>query len=56
MARDLWLPRARLVIKAAVTGLVLITAVFIILSGSYSEATSRWAAGLVGVVLGYWLR
>ena len=56
VASDFWLPRAKLLIKAAVTGLVLLAALFIVLSDTYSEATSKWAAGLVGVVVGYWLR
>ena len=41
-------------------GLVTVTALgasfWIILSGGYPDAHLKWAFGMVGVVIGYWLR
>lgn len=34
---------------------VLFSALFIILSGSYSEPEQKWAFGVVGTVIGFWM-
>lgn len=44
------------VVRALVSLAALASGLFIILSGAYSDATVKWAFGIVGVVLGYWLR
>ena len=51
-----WDDRARLLIRAAVTFLVLGAAFFILLRDGYPDATQKWAYGAIGLVLGYWLR
>jgi hypothetical protein len=40
----------------AVSLLVLIASLWVILSGKYAPADVAWAGGVVGVVIGYWLR
>jgi uncharacterized membrane protein len=51
-------PRERwiFVARAAVSAVVLITSLYVILSGRYPDATTKWAFGMVGLVVGYWLR
>ena len=43
-------------VRAGVSALILLTGLFIVLSGIYSDARAEWACGLVGLVIGYWLR
>jgi len=51
-----WDDRARLAIRAVVSAVVLIVALFIVLNNGYPDATIKWAYGAIGLVLGYWLR
>lgn len=44
------------VARAAVSAIILAAGLLIILSGAYSDTTSEWAAGMIGLVIGYWLR
>ncbi len=53
---DLWDSRAKLAIRAAVSFVVLGAGLFVILSGKYPPEDAKWAAGIIGVVIGYWLR
>jgi uncharacterized membrane protein len=39
-----------------VTLVVLFAALFIILIGRYDSDTQKWAYGIVGLVIGYWLK
>ncbi len=39
-----------------VTLSVLFSALFVILVGTYGSDTVKWAYGIVGLVIGYWLR
>jgi hypothetical protein len=48
--------RWKFVVQVAVSGVVLVGCLIIILTNKYSDATMKWALGLVGVVIGYWLR
>jgi len=41
-----------IVVSLAVLG----SALYVILSGSYSEAEQKWASGAIGTILGYWLK
>jgi len=41
--------------QVAVSILVLLAALFVILSKRYPEATAKWAYGSLGTILGYWL-
>lgn len=43
-------------VTIAVSGLVLVAALHIILTDAYPEAHSKWAFGMAGVIVGYWLR
>ena len=44
-----WMP-------AVVTVAVLASALWVILSGDYDEASAKWAFGAVGLVVGFWLK
>jgi len=48
--------RWKFVVQVAVSGVVLVGCLIIILTNKYSDPTMKWAFGLVGVVIGYWLR
>jgi hypothetical protein len=48
--------RWKFIVQVIVSGVILIASLVIILSNSYPDATMKWAFGLVGVVIGYWLR
>ncbi|GEM_PF-5292932 len=48
--------RCLFVVRVVISLAVLGCALFIVVSGSYSETRVEWAAGLVGLVIGYWLR
>ena len=39
-----------------VSAAVLVAALFVILRDDYSEEASKWAYGMAGVIVGYWLR
>ena len=34
---------------------VLVAALYVILSGEYSDEVQRWAFSVIGIILGYWL-
>jgi hypothetical protein len=50
--RERWHLIARIVISLS----LLIVSCTILLKGTYSDATTKWAIGIVGVIVGYWLR
>ena len=50
------LPKITLMVQALISLVALGAAVYIILSKSYDPAQVAWAAGVAGVVIGYWLR
>lgn len=52
----LWDDRAKLVIRAIISSVVLSVALFVVLRDGYPDATIKWAFGAIGLVLGYWLR
>lgn len=39
-----------------VTLLVLVCALWVILSKQYDSEQQKWAFGVIGIVLGYWLK
>lgn len=43
-------------ISFLVSLIVLIAALFVILSGLYEDGTQRWAFGAIGTIVGYWLQ
>ena len=48
--------RAKLVVSIVVTFLLLAASLFVILTNAYPETHSKWAFGMAGLILGYWLR
>lgn len=36
--------------------IVLISALFVILSSNYAEGEQKWAFGVIGTIIGYWLK
>ena len=48
--------RWMLVVRLAVSAVFGLASLYIILSTGYPDATSKWAFGIVGLVIGYWLR
>jgi hypothetical protein len=42
--------------RVLVSLMVLIVAVYVILNNGYPDATTKWAFGAVGLILGYWLK
>lgn len=46
----------KVVCQIGISAAVLIAALYIILSGAYPEDYNKWAFGIVGVIVGYWLR
>lgn len=45
----------KVVIQILVTVVILAAGLYIILSKNYPEDTTKWAFGVVGVAIGYWL-
>ncbi len=54
--RDPWQKRIRVAATLVVTVTMTAAALYVIVKGGYPDATSKWAFGTVGMVLGYWLR
>ncbi|MGD0731787.1 MAG: hypothetical protein ABR956_11020 [Terracidiphilus sp.] len=52
LTRQDWLVLARIGFTAA----VLAIAAIVILTNNYPDAHIKWAFGVVGVILGYWLK
>ena len=52
LTRQDWLVLARI----GFTAFVLLMAGIVILSNSYPDSHLKWAFGIVGVILGYWLK
>jgi hypothetical protein len=50
--RDRWTFAVRVIMSA----IVLAAAFFVLLRNTYPDATSKWAIGVAGLVIGYWLR
>jgi hypothetical protein len=48
--------RWTLVIQLGVSGVFLGASLFVILRNTYPDATTKWAFGIAGLVIGYWLR
>ena len=51
-------PNSRLfaVVRVVVSVSILGAALFVILSQRYPDDYAKWAFGVIGVVIGYWLR
>jgi hypothetical protein len=49
-------PDVRLAMQIVVSLVILAAGLWVMLSGHYAEDATRWAAGAVGTVVGYWLK
>lgn len=54
--RDDWLLRVKLLVQISLSAVILGASLMVILSNAYPESHSKWAFGMVGLVIGYWLR
>ena len=50
--KERWMFVARVVVSA----ILLASSLVVILSNKYPDATMKWAFGIAGLVIGYWLR
>ncbi len=48
--------RWEFVARSIVSLVLLIACLIVILKGQYPDAVMKWAIGIVGVIVGYWLR
>jgi len=48
--------RIRLYVKIAISGIVLIASLYVMLSHNFPDDYGKWAFGMIGLVVGYWLR
>lgn len=55
MTDELWAVRVKLFVQIGVSAIVLIAS-FAILFGSFPDDYKKWAFGMIGLVVGYWLR
>jgi hypothetical protein len=46
----------RLIMQVLISLIVLAAALFVILSNKYGADAQKWASGMVGTIVGYWLR
>lgn len=44
------------VARAVVSLVILIAGLYVLLIGNYPDAIVKWAIGVIGLVVGYWLR
>lgn len=42
--------------QAIITVALLLTAIYLIIFPSYTEDEKKWAYGIIGLILGFWLR
>jgi hypothetical protein len=50
--RDRWM----LAIRAAISFILLSASLYVIMIGQYPDAITKWAIGIIGIIVGYWLR
>jgi len=56
MAEDTWRIRTILIVRIGISAVALLAALYVILSNKYSDADVKWAFGIIGLIIGYWLR
>ena len=44
------------IVRVVVSGIFLLASLVVILRTNYPDATTKWAFGTAGLVIGYWLR
>lgn len=45
-----------LYVRICITGLILIFAMIIVISDKFDKESKKWAYGVIGTILGFWLR
>jgi len=48
--------RIKLCVKIVVSAIVLVASLYVILSQKFPDDYNKWAFGMTGLVVGYWLR
>ena len=56
MNDEAWVRRATFLVRVGISAVVLIAALNVVLSAGYDDSFNKWAFGIIGVVVGYWLR
>ena len=56
MNDEIWVRRATFLVRLGISVVLLVAALFVVLSGSYDDSFNKWAFGIIGIVVGYWLR
>ena len=58
MAAEIFTTKDRwsFVVRVAVSAVFLAGSFFVILRNTYPDGTTKWAFGIAGLVIGYWLR
>jgi FtsH-binding integral membrane protein len=46
----------RQIFSMVISAIVILSALFVILSGHYQEAEQKWAYGIIGTIIGIWLK
>ena len=46
----------RITMMVLVSLIVLVSSIYTILTGTYSDGTQKWAYGSIGTILGFWLK
>jgi hypothetical protein len=42
-------------VRVVISSIVVCAALYVILSSKYSSDTEKWAFGIIGLIVGYWL-
>ena len=48
--------QTKILVQIVVSLTVLTASLYVVLSGRYDETYAKWAFGMVGLIVGYWLR
>jgi hypothetical protein len=48
--------RIKLYVKIAISAIILAASLYVILAQGFPDAHNKWAFGMIGLVVGYWLR
>ena len=50
-----WKPGVKLIVRIAISTVLLVLCLVLVL-GNYPDDYKKWAFGIMGIILGYWLR
>ncbi|HID32392.1 MAG TPA: hypothetical protein EYP24_03335 [bacterium (Candidatus Stahlbacteria)] len=54
--KDLTSGEVKVLVRIVITFIILGVGLYVILSPRYDDSTRKWAFGMVGAVIGYWLK